>query len=110
MTEAVTGDGVLQRGSSWLGFESKPFLLDDALENNDLVFDMLVLAYTSNASCMVGRSIPLHGAWNVGHESVLSYSGHATSSYTRISPETPNESKIAFKHQDSASCGVRKQS
>ena len=65
MMEAVIGDGVLQRGSPWLESESHSLLLEDALENKDLVFDMLVRAYITSARCVKSESIPLHGAWNV---------------------------------------------
>ena len=65
MMEAVIDESVLQRGSSWLESESHPFLLEDALENKDLAFDMLVRAYITSARCVKSESIPLHGAWNV---------------------------------------------
>jgi hypothetical protein len=39
--EAV-GDGLRQRGNSWLEFDSKGFFDEDTLANQDLLEDMLV--------------------------------------------------------------------
>lgn len=40
--EAAMGDGVRQRGSSWLELEGSRPLLDETLANHDLLEDMFV--------------------------------------------------------------------
>ena len=104
--DAAMGEGLLQRGSSWLEFESRPCLLDDALENRDLFWDISADCAMNSRMYVFVEGVPVHSlgmfAWSIlrlGHatEVIPVYPRQPASMLTYIRPNIGYSSVVLRK-------------